>query len=496
MSLIKFIKNKMVQMDFSNRRVGIKLHLFLFVLLFASLNVSFGQNVDLDKRLGAENAKMVEDQIGLYPDKEMTDYVRAVGNKLVAQLDKNPFDFQFHIADDRVPNAFALPGGYVYVTRGILTLITSEDELACVMAHEIFHVIKRHSVKQMRKSIIPHLLEVPGAIVGTVVSDNLADLINAPIKTSNTLFLSSYSRRHETESDTHGIELAAKAGYNPLAMSAILERISKTVELLTDEKEKKSYFDDHPYTPDRVKTIEKTSAKLSWKEKSKISEEFPAPLNGLVFGYNPRKGFFDKQVFIHPDLNFTITFPDEWETSNQPSSVVAIHEDRQAGIFLGLEDPSKSPKEHAKEFEKEIEKEHDQKPSRSEARIVNNHQAYVISIEDNSEDVPMYIHILWLKMNGLLFKIIGFAPKAFETELKETAMSLRALSSKERKDINVNSVRIVYASGNETLKDLGKRTKNVLNVNLTALINGIEEDAKLEKNQALKVVVKEYYFKR
>jgi predicted Zn-dependent protease len=492
---IKFIKNKMVQSNFLNRRVAIKLHLFLIVLLIAFLNVSFGQSVHLDKRLGEENAKLVEDQMGLYPDKAMSDYVRAIGDKLVAQLDKNPFDFQFHIADDRVPNAFALPGGYVYVTRGLLTLITSEDELACVMAHEIIHVIKRHSVKQMRKSIIPHLLEVPGAIVGTVVSDNVGNLINAPIKTSNTLLLSSYSRKHEREADSYGIELAAKSGYNPFAMGDILDRLSRTVELLTDEKQKKSYFDSHPYTPDRVKSIEKISANLSPGKESKISEDFPSPIDGLVFGSNPKKGFFDENVFVHPDLNFTITFPDEWETTNQPTSVIAIHEDRQAGIFLGLEDPSKSPKEHAKEFEKAIKKEHKQKPSRSETRIVNNNEAYVISFEDNSDDVPMYIHILWLKMNGQLFKIIGFAPKTFETELKETAMSLRTLSSKEKKDIKVNLVRIVKARDNETLEDLGKRTNNILKTNLTALINDVEENSKLEKNQAVKIIIKEQYFK-
>ena len=105
------MRNKTIQLSLVNRSVLVKLHLFLFMFLILSLNDVLSQNVDLDKRLGAENAKMVEEQMGLYPDKEMTEYIRAIGNKLVAQLDKNPFDFQFHIVDDRVPNAFALPGG-------------------------------------------------------------------------------------------------------------------------------------------------------------------------------------------------------------------------------------------------------------------------------------------------------------------------------------------------------------------------------------------------
>ena len=99
---------------------------FLSTLTFILINtgISTGQSVELDKQLGAENAKIVEVQMGLVPDKELTEYVNSIGNRLVDVLDENPFEFQFHIADDPIPNAFALPGGYVYVTRGILSLVT------------------------------------------------------------------------------------------------------------------------------------------------------------------------------------------------------------------------------------------------------------------------------------------------------------------------------------------------------------------------------------
>ena len=151
------------------------------------------QNVDLDKELGAENHKIVEAQMGLVSDEELSGYVSSIGNRLVPELEKNPFDFQFFVADDPIPNAFALPGGYVYVTRGILSLLISEDELACVMGHEIIHVTERHSIKQMRSSVLPNLLELPGNIVGTVVSDDLGRLLNTPIHTSNSLFRASAS---------------------------------------------------------------------------------------------------------------------------------------------------------------------------------------------------------------------------------------------------------------------------------------------------------------
>ena len=471
-----------------------KYQLLLLIFLIASSSISLGQSIEVDKELGAENAILVEIQMGLYPDKDMTEYVRSIGNRLVAALDDNPFDFQFHIADDPIPNAFALPGGYVYVTRGILSLMTTEDELACVLGHEIIHVVERHSVKQMRSSFLPRLLELPGAIVGSVVNEDLGNLLNIPITTTNSLLLSSYSRKHETESDKKGIELASKAGYDPNAMITILERLNQAVEVITNEKEKKSYFSSHPYTPDRVKNINKTSSKLNWKEKEKISEDFPHPLDGLVFGNNPRKGLFKDEVFIHPDLNFTITFPKGWETTNQAATVGAIHEDRRAGAFVGLEDPSKTPEQYAKMFEQEIEKEYKQKPFRSEPRTVNNYPGYLISLVDNTGDETMYIHILWLKMDDHLFKLIGFAPKALESELQKTAMSLRTLTSAERNSIDVYITRIVQANKNETVEELSKRTNNVVNTNVTSIINGIEEKAKLNEKQSLKIILKEKYF--
>ena len=107
------------------------------------------QDVSLDKKLGAENALMVEQEMGIYHHDSLYRLVNAVGKKLVSRLTKNQFEFKFFLVDSPEPNAFALPGGYIYVTRGILPIINTEDELAGVMAHEIIHVMQRHSVKQM-----------------------------------------------------------------------------------------------------------------------------------------------------------------------------------------------------------------------------------------------------------------------------------------------------------------------------------------------------------
>ena len=131
----------------------IELFVFSFLLLFSSY--SNAQSIELDKMLGEENSKMVEAQMGIYQDEKKTSYFKSVGDRLLINLKDKKFDYQFKIVPDPAPNAFALPGGYIYITTGLLPIIESEDELACIMAHELIHSHNRHTIKQLKKSIVP-----------------------------------------------------------------------------------------------------------------------------------------------------------------------------------------------------------------------------------------------------------------------------------------------------------------------------------------------------
>jgi len=204
----------------------------IFLMLHAT-----AQDVSLDKKLGAENALMVEQEMGIYHHDSLYQLVNSVGKKLVSRLKNNPFEFKFFLVDSPVPNAFALPGGYVYVTRGILPIIETEDELAGIMAHEIIHVTQRHSVKQMKKGIWTSLLSIPGNLINSVTGTKLGNILNAPINLTTGAFIAKYSRGHETEADKFGIQLAASAGYKTDALADALLRLSKEIELLTGESE-------------------------------------------------------------------------------------------------------------------------------------------------------------------------------------------------------------------------------------------------------------------
>ena len=201
-----------------SKKFIINLITLLFLIMTSStiLHAQIFSSSNKDKEIGAEVAKQVEEQIGIYEAPVTTTYLRAIGERLVANLKDREFDFEFHIADQWEPNAFALPGGYIYFSRGLLILANTEGEIAGVLGHEISHVTERHSARQQERAILPGLLSLPGAIVGTVVNEDLGNLINSPINMIGKVSLSSYSRKQESQADKLGMHLSAKSGYDPL----------------------------------------------------------------------------------------------------------------------------------------------------------------------------------------------------------------------------------------------------------------------------------------
>src|SRR5947207_3132855 len=216
-----------------------------------------------DVEQGAEAAKQVEQQIGLYSLPKADVYLGELGARLAATVNDPRWKFTFQIVDQDEPNAFAIPGGGIYVSRGLLALVKREDELAGVLAHEIAHVTQRHSARQQRKGFLPGLLSLPGNVVGNVVSEDLGALINAPIDTVGGAWLNHYSRGQESEADRIGIRTAAQAGYAPIALADILSRLEQDAASQTGQEHRFSIFDSHPMTGTRMKDIRSRAAALT-----------------------------------------------------------------------------------------------------------------------------------------------------------------------------------------------------------------------------------------
>ena len=210
-------------------------------------------SVEQEKKIGAEEAKKVETQMGLLDDRQFLPYLDALGQRLAKESPRQDVTHQFHVVDMAEPNAFALPGGYVYVTRGLLALVNSEDELAGVVGHEIGHVAARHTVQKIsRQGPFAVVFGVASGLAG-IVSPLAANIIGGVGDLTQGLLFSPYSRSQETEADRVGQEMAAQAGWDPAALSTFLNTLEREVDLMSKEPRKPSFFDSHPATPDRVK---------------------------------------------------------------------------------------------------------------------------------------------------------------------------------------------------------------------------------------------------
>lgn len=471
-----------------------KISLFpVFVILF-SFTV-FAQDFSYDKKVGARAAVQVEQMMGVYPDSALTAYVNGIGKRLVDVLGDPPVTFRFYVVDMAEPNAFALPGGYIYISRGLLSLVNDEAELACVMGHEMIHVTKRHSVKQMNKSILPGILHIPGAVVGLFNKD-LGRIINSPISLGSELFLSNYSRKQETESDELGIKLASQAGYDPARLMVILNNLSKDVELLTGEEEKKSYFSSHPITPKRIERIQKDLPGLDWEAKPYIAPDKQSlykKLEGMYVGPNPQQGVFQDNVFKHADLNLAIKFPKKWETMNVPVAVGAVQPDGEAQIIFMADDSEASPDSLGMAFAEMLQKKYEIKPTKNQAIEINGFKGYEIAFADNSGSKPVEYQIYWIKTDQLLFNVIGVSYPNHTESINGIVNSMRKLSADEKAGISGKRIRMATAAEGESIEDLSIRTKNAWNKETTILMNDLKTEAALKEGQVLKIAVKEPY---
>ena len=174
-------------------------------------------------RLGRENDRAIVAQFGLYDDQELQDYVSRLGRRMAAQSERPDLDWTFRVLDDPLVNAFALPGGYIYITRGILAHFNSEAELASVLGHEIGHVTARHSVNQLSKAQLAQL----GLGVGTIVAPEEMDRFGGLAQTGVGLLFLKFGREDERQADDLGLRYLVRTGYDPRPMADVFVTLKR-----------------------------------------------------------------------------------------------------------------------------------------------------------------------------------------------------------------------------------------------------------------------------
>lgn len=297
--------------------------------------------------MGREYDPQIVASMGLYPDSQVQRYVREIGLRMAADSERPDLPWTFRVIDDPVINAFAVPGGFIYITRGIMSYMENEAQLAAVLGHEIGHVTARHTAQQLTRT----QLAQAGLVLGSVLSETVAGVAGAASQGLQVLFLK-FGRDDERQSDDLAFRYMARTRYDMREVSDVftmLERVSSAQGGGSDIPE---WLSTHPDPGDRAATARQRAAALPADSVGTFvgRDEFLAVIDDVVFGNDPRQGYFvDGNQFIHPELAFRMDFPSGWQTANQTQAVLGGSPEQNAILQLTLAQGS-SPQAAANSF--------------------------------------------------------------------------------------------------------------------------------------------------
>jgi predicted Zn-dependent protease len=457
------------------------------------LLTSSGQNTQKDIALGKQYSEYVESSVGVYENDALTGYIKSVGDKLTAQMERPLFEYQYTILATPEPNAFSIPGGHLYITTGMFPFLENEDELACIMAHEIIHANNRHVIKSNRKGIVSGILQIPGAIVGAVVDEDVGNALQAPFQRLGALTHASYSRKQETEADLEGIEIASKAGYDPNALKTILARIGKYGEIVSGEEEQKDRFATHPMTQDRLDKIDKVLPDLTKGESNYPVDDFLKIFDGALAGSDPAKGVFLDEEFLQPIADFKLLFPDDWETGFMGNLIAGINEESQEFMRITYEESEVDPSEAADQFLSNLNPYYRESVIGSNPIKVGEKIGHLIAFKEQNDGKTVYGTKSWVKNGDLLFSFLAVSLNEDQEKMHNIIYSLDSLSQEDIEKIQVPTLRVIKLDASESVESLIERTQTNLSEQLTRLINQKEESDEFEEGEEVKVVVPEKF---
>ncbi len=285
-------------------------------------------------QLGKSYDPQVMATFGEYADANLQNFVQTKGAEIGKISHRPNLEYHVKVVDSPVVNAFAVPGGFVYLTRGILAQLNNEAELCGVMGHEIGHVAARHTVSQQSKQQLGQLL----LIGGIIASEKFAQYAQYALEGMQLLFLR-FSRDDEREADRLGVEYSSKIGYDAHKMADFFKVLQK-MSLSESEGGVPTFMSTHPDPGDRYNSVNQkatewqtTLGKTDWKVNQ---DSYLQMINGIVYGEDPRQGYVEGSIFYHPELRFKFTFPAGWTLTNSPLQVTIVPADGKALILFTL----------------------------------------------------------------------------------------------------------------------------------------------------------------
>jgi predicted Zn-dependent protease len=435
--------------------------------------------------MGRQADVAVAQTIGLYADPVWQRYIQQFGARLAATSERPNLPWTFRVVDDPAVNAFAVPGGFVYVTRGLLAHLTNEAELASVVGHEIGHVTARHTIAAMSKQQIIGL----GLALGSLASSQVAKYAGTANQALGILYLK-FSRDDESQADQLGLRYMRRADFDPRQMPEVFRMLDR---LSTAEGGARlpTWLETHPSPANRVAAITQQIAALpqDFSGTSVNRDSYERLLDGLVFGLNPRQGFFTGSQFSHPDLRFRVTFPDGWTTNNGAQAVVAVSPQGDAAIELAPT-PEANADAAARAFlaQQGI-------TSGSPARVTLGGGLSGVStpFAATTDGGTLRGTALFVDYGGAVYGIVGYAPEARWSSYQATAeraqRSFQPLTDPAALNVQPHHVDIVTMVRSTTIAQLVQERSSPVGAATLALINQVELQTPFASGRLVKWVI-------
>ena len=280
-------------------------------------------------QMGREASQADLRRVGIVENPQAQALVRRIGTQMAAKSERPNLPWEFHLLDDAGVNAFAYPGGFIFVTRGLMTHLNSEAQLAEVIGHEIGHVTAKHTVAAMSQQQLTQIGLVGASIFSPTIA-KYGDLLG----TGASLLFLKFGRDDELQADALGFQYSLAQGYDVREAPKVFETLAR---LGGGAGRVPEWQSTHPDPGNRIQRAEQRIAQTpasAYAGNTVNRTEYLRLLDGMVFGENPRNGFFDGPRFLHPDLRFQMDFPNGWKLANQPDAVIAVSSDNGAQIQL------------------------------------------------------------------------------------------------------------------------------------------------------------------
>jgi predicted Zn-dependent protease len=451
-----------------------------------------------DAALGArEHPKVLAEYGGEYADPEVRALVDRVGRRIAAASARPDVDYTFTVLDSPIANAFALPGGYVYVTRGLLAIVGDEAELAAVLGHEIAHVAARHSAARATQSTIAQVALVGLAVVG------LGPIAGQAAGTTAELLLKGYSRGHELEADAIGMRYLTAAGYDPWAVVDFLQTMQRDAELKAalagrrpDSEQIGQWLSSHPQTEERVARASALArdaaagAEGAAAGSERGRDAFLDAVDGMIFGDTAEQGFVRGRTFFHPVLGFRFDVPEGFRIVNGADQVIAAGPDGSAIIF----DADRVPP--VRDVADYLADDWGARMAlgRVERIEVNGMPAATAVAEARLGGTPVDARLLAIRFGpDRIYRFVFATPKgltgAMNLALRETSYSFRRLEPAETRDLAPLRIEVRTVRPGDTLESLAAGLPlEGMAVERLAVLNGIAPGTPLEPGRRIKLI--------